>query len=33
MGDQITNFFLVRVEFESINEQTGKPKKSKHNIL
>ena len=33
MGDQITNFFLVRVEFESINEQTGKPKKIKTQYL
>jgi hypothetical protein len=33
MGDQLTNFFLVRVEFESINEQTGKPKKIKTQYL
>lgn len=33
MGDQVTNFFLVRVEFESINEQTGKPKKIKAQYL
>lgn len=33
MGDQVTNFFLVRVEFESINEQTGKPKKIKTQYL
>jgi hypothetical protein len=33
MGDQTLNFFLVRVEFESINEQTGKPKKIKTQYL
>tara|TARA_R110002110_G_scaffold276250_2_gene491557 strand:+ start:308 stop:541 length:234 start_codon:yes stop_codon:yes gene_type:complete len=33
MGDQITNYFLVKVEFESINESTGKPKKIKSQYL
>jgi hypothetical protein len=33
MGDQITNFFLVKVEFETVNEQTGKPKKIKTQYL
>jgi len=33
MGDQLTNYFLVRVEFESINESTGKPKKIKTQYL
>lgn len=33
MGDGTLNFFLVRVEFESINEQTGKPKKIKTQYL
>jgi hypothetical protein len=28
MGDQVTNYFLVRVEFETVNETTGKPKKT-----
>jgi hypothetical protein len=33
MGDQVTNFFLVKVEFETVNEQTGKPKKIKTQYL
>jgi hypothetical protein len=33
MGEQTLNFFLVRVEFESVNEQTGKPKKIKTQYL
>ena len=33
MGDQITNFFLVRVEFDSVNEDTGKVKKIKTQYL
>lgn len=33
MGDQTTNFFLVKVEFETVNEQTGKPKKIKTQYL
>lgn len=30
---QISKYFLVRVEFESINENTGKPKKIKSQFL
>ena len=33
MGDGVVNFFLVRVEFEDINEQTGKLKKIKTQYL
>jgi len=33
MGDQITNFFLVKVEFDSVNEDTGKTKKIKTQYL
>ena len=32
MGDTV-NFFLVRVEFETVNETTGKPKKIKTQYL
>jgi|TARA_R110000803_G_scaffold55528_1_gene112452 hypothetical protein len=33
MDDKVTNYFLVRVEFETINESTGKPKKIKTQYL
>jgi len=33
MGDQLTNYFLVRVEFDTVNEQTGKSKKIKTQYL
>ncbi len=33
MNEQTLNFFLVRVEFETVNEQTGKPKKIKSQYL
>jgi hypothetical protein len=33
MGDQVTNFFLVKVEFEDVNEETGKVKKIKTQYL
>jgi hypothetical protein len=33
MGDGVVNFFLVRVEFDDINEQTGKLKKIKTQYL
>tara|TARA_R110002020_G_scaffold138469_7_gene308556 strand:+ start:23324 stop:23557 length:234 start_codon:yes stop_codon:yes gene_type:complete len=33
MDDKLTNYFLVKVEFESINESTGKPKKIKTQYL
>jgi len=33
MGDQVTNYFLVKVEFETVNETTGKPKKIKTQYL
>jgi hypothetical protein len=33
MGDQTLNFFLVRVEVETVNEATGKPKKIKTQYL
>jgi hypothetical protein len=31
--DNVTKYFLVRVEFDSINEQTGKAKKIKSQYL
>jgi len=31
--DNVTKYFLVRVEFDSINEQTGKEKKIKSQYL
>ena len=31
--EQISKYFLVRVEFESMNENTGKPKKIKSQFL
>ena len=33
MGDQVTNYFLVKVEFETVNETTGKPRKIKTQYL
>jgi len=33
MNEQTLNFFLVRVEFETVNEQSGKPKKIKSQYL
>jgi len=33
MGDQTLNFFLVKVEFEDVNEETGKVKKIKTQYL
>ena len=33
MGDQVTNFFLIKVEFEDVNEETGKVKKIKTQYL
>ena len=33
MDDKVTNYFLVRVEFETINESTGKQKKIKTQYL
>jgi hypothetical protein len=33
MGDQVTNFFLIKVEFEDVNEETGKIKKIKTQYL
>ena len=33
MGDQVTNFFLIKVEFEDVNEETGKLKKIKTQYL
>jgi hypothetical protein len=33
MNEQTLNFFLIRVEFETINEQSGKPKKIKTQYL
>ena len=33
MNEQTLNFFLVKVEFETVNEQTGKPKKIKSQYL
>ena len=33
MADGVVIFFLVKVEFETINEQTGKPKKIKTQYL
>ena len=33
MNDSVRTFFLVKVEFESINESTGKPKKIKSQYL
>jgi hypothetical protein len=33
MNDDVTKFFLVRVEFESVNEDTGKSKKIKTQYL
>lgn len=33
MENDVLNFFLVKVEFESINEQTGKTKKIKTQYL
>lgn len=33
MNEQTLNFFLVRVEFETVNEVTGKPKKIKTQYL
>jgi hypothetical protein len=33
MNDQTLNFFLVKVEFETVNEATGKPKKIKTQYL
>lgn len=33
MSSEISKYFLVRVEFESINESTGKPKKIKSQFL
>ena len=33
MDDKLTNYFLVKVEFESLNESTGKPKKIKTQYL
>jgi hypothetical protein len=33
MGDQLTNYFLVRVEFDTVNEQTVKSKKIKTQYL
>ena len=33
MNDDVVNFFLVKVEFDSINEQTGKAKKIKTQYL
>ena len=33
MGDQLTNYFLVKVEFLTVNETTGKPKKIKTQYL
>lgn len=31
--EQISKYFLVKVDFESINENTGKPKKIKSQFL
>jgi len=33
MNEQTLNFFLVRVEFTSVNEETGKAKKIKTQYL
>ena len=33
MNEQTLNFFLVRVEFETVNEDTGKAKKIKTQYL
>lgn len=33
MNEQISKYFLVKVEFESINESNGKPKKIKSQFL
>ena len=33
MNDDVVNFFLVKVEFDSNNEQTGKAKKIKTQYL
>jgi hypothetical protein len=33
MNEQTLNFFLVRVEFASVNEETGKAKKIKTQYL
>jgi hypothetical protein len=33
MNEQISKYFLVKVEFESINESNGKPKKIKSQYL
>jgi len=33
MSDIIVKYFLVKVEFDSINENTGKPKKIKTQYL
>ena len=33
MDNQMTNFFLVKVEFETINEENGKVKKIKTQYL
>jgi len=33
MNEQTLNFFLVKVEFETVNEVTGKPKKIKTQYL
>ncbi len=33
MDDQMTHYFLVKVEFDSVNEDTGKSKKIKTQYL
>lgn len=33
MSDQVVKFFLVKVEFEGVNESTGRPKKIKTQYL
>ena len=33
MNEQVAKYFLVKVEFESINENNGKPKKIKSQYL